>query len=136
MEFTYTLADIKEVAKKILAAAGDKTCFAFFAPMGSGKTTLINLLCQELNVIDATSSPTYSLINEYKTKDNKSIVHMDWYRLKDEQDAIEAGVEDYLSAGNYCFIEWPEIAENLLPKNCLKISLEPVNEIKRKVILT
>jgi len=133
VQLNYELADIKQVVKEILKQAGHKKCLAFFAPMGAGKTTLINQLCDELGVVDNVSSPTYSIINEYRTKEDTSVVHMDWYRLENEEEALNAGVEDYLSNQIYCFVEWPERAENLLPSNCIKIYIEVLDESKRSI---
>ena len=119
----FTIGELQAVAQKVLKEAGHRKCFAFFAEMGVGKTTLINTLCEELGVKDTTSSPTYSIINEYKTCNGDRVVHMDWYRLKDENDALNAGVEDYLQGDNYCFIEWPERAADLLPAQTVKVYL-------------
>ncbi len=133
MRKNYSIAHIKEVAKYILSQVGQSKCLAFFAPMGAGKTTLIHAICDELDVIDNVSSPTYSIINEYKTKNNNCVTHMDWYRLKDEADALNAGVEDYLIGGAFCLVEWPERAESLLPQNCLKIAIEVLGATERSI---
>lgn len=133
MQLNYQLSDIKNIARQIIEKAGHKKCLAFFAPMGAGKTTLINQLCTALDVVDNISSPTYSIINEYRAKAGDTVVHMDWYRLKDEQDALNAGVEDYLSSTNYCFVEWPERAEALLPNECVKIFIEVLNDTERAI---
>jgi tRNA threonylcarbamoyladenosine biosynthesis protein TsaE len=103
--------------------------------MGSGKTTLIRALCKTLGVLDNVSSPTFSIINQYEIPSNKNrVYHMDWYRLKNSRDAIEAGVADILEdAHSYCFIEWPEIAEELLPKKCQRIYLAPTSPDTRIV---
>jgi len=129
----YKQKDIAEAVNLLLSQG--KKCIAFYAPMGAGKTTLINALCQQLKVIDATSSPTFSIINEYATAADGMIVHMDWYRLKGEEDAINAGVEDYLQGNDYSFIEWPEIAEALLPEDCCKCRIEILDEETRKISL-
>lgn len=124
MEITFTLNEIESVAKRLIKEAGHSRCLAFFAQMGVGKTTLINALCKELGVTDGTSSPTYSIINEYRTADDQRVVHMDWYRLKDEDDALNAGVEDYVQGDIYCFIEWPERAEKLLPQDSSRLKIK------------
>ncbi len=131
MEIIFTLKEIQTVAKQILKEAGHHKCLAFFAEMGAGKTTLINAICRELQVIDNVSSPTYSIINEYKTAEGKSVIHMDWYRLKNADDAENAGVADYIQATNYCLIEWPERAERLLPKDAIIIKLNVLDENTR-----
>ncbi len=128
MKLEFTLDEIAVIAAQILTKYPDKRCFAFYAEMGSGKTTLINALCRQLGVTEHTSSPTFSIINEYRTDQDQVVYHADWYRLKGVQDAIEAGVQDILQHPTaYCFIEWPEIAEVLLPKECLRIHLSLVS---------
>lgn len=133
MQKNYQLEDIQAIAHEVIQQAGHRKCLAFFAPMGAGKTTLINQLCEELHVVDNVSSPTYSIINEYRTAEGAQVVHMDWYRLKDEQDALNAGVEDYLTNSNYCFVEWPERATALLPSDCIKIFIEVVGVAERNI---
>ncbi len=128
MQIEFRIDQIDTVAKKILSSYPTHRCFAFYAEMGSGKTTLINAICKQLGVTEDTSSPTFSIINEYRGKENTIIYHTDWYRLKGTQDAIEAGVQDILENKDaYCFIEWPEIAEELIPVTCLKIKLNHVD---------
>ena len=136
MELKFTLNEIDSVAAEILKKAGHRKCLAFFAPMGAGKTTLINALCKQLQVVDNVSSPTYSIINEYKSADDSKVIHMDWYRLKDENDALNAGVGDYLSEDVYCFVEWPERAERLLPADYLRIELEVLDVEQRRCIIS
>lgn len=132
MQIKYQLDQIHEIARSILEAYPQQKCFAFFAEMGSGKTTLINALCKQLGVTENTSSPTFSIINEYRGQENKIIYHTDWYRLKGLQDAIEAGVQDILDNQEaYCFIEWPEIAASLLPVTCLHVKISYVDDCTR-----
>jgi tRNA threonylcarbamoyladenosine biosynthesis protein TsaE len=132
----YTIEEIDEIAVQVLQHFPATRCFAFEAEMGCGKTTMIKSLCKALGVKDNVHSPTFSIINEYVVQSsNKKVYHMDWYRLKNDQDAIEAGVQDILEQKeSYCFIEWPEIAQNLLPKYCqfLKISFE--SAAARKIV--
>ncbi len=116
MEISYTLADIDQVAQQLWEINGHKKIWAFHAPMGAGKTTLIAKLCKYLGVMDTVSSPTFSIMNEYESN-GKIIYHMDWYRLEDEQEAIKAGVEAVMEEADYCFIEWPEKAVALLLDN-------------------
>lgn len=130
----YRLNELDEVAGEILRSLNGERCLAFYASMGSGKTTLISALCRALQVIDHVSSPTFSIINEYRNEQEQTIYHMDWYRLKNTEDAIQAGVQDVLDdAEAYKFIEWPEMAEELLPKHYISISLKLLEEGSREV---
>ncbi len=115
-----TLEELPIRAKELLETYKDYRVFAFYGEMGAGKTTFIKELCKLLNVTDQVNSPTFSIINEYATKDGDLIYHADLYRLKDEEEAFNIGFMDYLSSGNYCFIEWAEKIENLLPSNSVK----------------
>jgi tRNA threonylcarbamoyladenosine biosynthesis protein TsaE len=136
LQISFHIREIQAVAKELLASFPEKRCFAFYAEMGSGKTTLIHALCKELNVIDSVSSPTFSIINEYKTSHNHSVFHMDWYRLKNIEDAIETGVQDIINdASSYIFIEWPEIAASLLPHDCLQLKLSFVSPDERLLVI-
>ena len=109
------LENLPEAARKFLDENRAKRIFAFFGDLGSGKTTFIKALCNELDVIDIVSSPTFSLINEYRNGAGDTIFHMDFYRINSVNEALDIGIEDYLTTNNYCFIEWPEKIENLLP---------------------
>lgn len=99
-----------------------------------GKTTLIKELCKQLGVVENVSSPTFSIVNEYEAKEEK-IYHFDFYRLKDEQEAFDLGYEEYFYSGNYCFVEWPEKIENLLPENAVSISITGNSEGERTIEL-
>jgi tRNA threonylcarbamoyladenosine biosynthesis protein TsaE len=99
--------------------------------MGVGKTTLIKQLCKNLGVEDATSSPTFSLVNEYQASKNQLVYHFDFYRLNKESEALDMGVEDYLYSGNWCFIEWSEKIENLIPEHHAIIVIELLPDGKR-----
>lgn len=118
-----SLEQLPHAAKEITNFCSKENIFAFYGEMGSGKTTLIKTICIELGVTDNTSSPTFSLINEYQTKDNKKIYHFDFYRIKNENEAYDLGYEDYFYSGAYCFIEWPEKIASLLPKEYVKIHI-------------
>ena len=134
MQINYALKEIDKVAKNLLSTFSDRKCFAFFATMGSGKTTLIRALCQQLHCIDEANSPTFPIINEYRTNDGSSIFHMDWYRLKGVEDAIETGVQDILEKKeSYCFIEWSEIAPELLQKDVVKLTITSISETEREI---
>ena len=98
--------------------------------MGAGKTTLINALAKQLGTLDHTSSPTFSIVNEYKTV-LSSIFHFDFYRLKNQTEALDMGYEDYFYSGNYCLVEWPEKISNLWPEHYIKVAIETINENER-----
>jgi tRNA threonylcarbamoyladenosine biosynthesis protein TsaE len=110
-----TLADLEKVSSELMQAAGSLSVFVFHGDMGSGKTTFVKAICQFLGVADTMSSPTFSIVNEYQTKKGKTIFHFDFYRIKNETEAYDIGVEEYFDSGHYCFVEWPEKIPTLLP---------------------
>jgi tRNA threonylcarbamoyladenosine biosynthesis protein TsaE len=115
MDVNFSLENIKEAAKTFLTAIGEKKVIALHGQMGAGKTTFVHAICDSLGVSAAVSSPTFSIINEYHSAEGEVIYHLDLYRLKDEQEAINAGVEDCFYSGNFCLVEWPEITPALFP---------------------
>ena len=122
--FTITsLNELPGAAEKIISIAGNSKVFAFNGQMGAGKTTLIKAICRQLGVDDVTSSPTFSLVNEYRAKSGSVIYHFDFYRIKNESEAYDMGYEDYLYSGNYCFIEWPEKIAELIPQDCVRVEI-------------
>ena len=123
VKITYELSDIKDMAARFWKAIGDKKIIAFHGHMGAGKTTFIHALCEVKGVKDVVGSPTFSIINEYYFPSGK-IFHIDLYRLKDEEEAIRAGVEDCLYSDHICFVEWPEIAPGLFPNNTVHVFIE------------
>lgn len=134
MEIIFSLGEIKQTAADIFAIAGKQKIWALHGDMGAGKTTFIHALCEHLEVLSSIGSPTYSIINEYESPVAGTIKHMDWYRLRDEEEAMEAGVEECLQSGHFCLVEWPEKASGLLPENTFHITIEMVNEVKRRVV--
>lgn len=130
MEITFSLNEIANVAELIVAANPNKVIL-FNGDMGAGKTTFIKQLCKTLGVTDATSSPTFSLVNEYEAANNLLVYHFDFYRLKKETEALDMGVDDYLYSGNWCFIEWAENILNLIPEIHSIISIEALPDGKR-----
>ncbi len=126
--------ELPTVADKILDSSGSRV-FAFYGEMGHGKTTLIKALCERLGVEDATSSPTFSIVNEYVDATGESIFHFDFYRIESLKEAIEIGTEEYLYSGDYCFLEWPEKVLELIPEDHLQINIILVDEITRIVRL-
>ena len=126
MNINFSLEQLQEVAQKIIAK-NPKKVILFHGEMGVGKTTLIKQLCKTLGVTGATSSPTISLVNEYEANDNKLVYHFYFYRLNDEIEALDMGIDDYLYSGNWCFIEWAGKIPNLIPEvhSVITISLLP-----------
>jgi tRNA threonylcarbamoyladenosine biosynthesis protein TsaE len=133
MVVVYNISQIHDVASQVLAQFGHRKAWAFYAPMGAGKTTFIHALCDVLQVTDKVSSPTFAIINAYKSPQFATIYHMDWYRLKSEEEAINAGVEDALQQGDLCFVEWPEKAPDLLPDDVLNITIELLDVATRQI---
>lgn len=133
MQIGYSLGGINEVAEKLVPYLDDHKVIAFHGEMGSGKTTLISALCYSLGCRSHVSSPTFSIIQEYESGNGEPLFHIDLYRLKNEREAIDAGVEDTLFSGYPCFIEWSEKAPGLLPENTLHIFIKVVNESTRNL---
>lgn len=117
------VSELEDVAGKILHTYPTCKLFTFQGSMGAGKTTLIKFFCKKLQVKDNTSSPTFSVVNEYETANGEKIYHFDFYRIKEKAEFFDIGYEDYLYSNAYCFIEWPENAEGLIPENALKINI-------------
>ena len=134
MEILFSIEEIQDVAQKIVSE-NPKKVILFHGEMGAGKTTLIKALAKELGVTGATSSPTFSLVNEYKTGDKGYLYHFDVYRLKDESEALDFGIDDYLYSGNWCFIEWPDKIASLLPEEYSEVFISILSDGKRKVVL-
>ena len=135
MEIVFTLDELELVAQKVIDQHPSKVIL-FHGEMGVGKTTLIKQLCKTLGVISATSSPTFSLVNEYETIDNQIVYHFDFYRLKNEMEALDMGADDYFYSGNWCFIEWAEKIPSLIPDEHAVITIELVENGKRHLTLT
>ncbi len=117
-----SLSQIDATAQKIIVFAGTQKIFLFYGDMGAGKTTLIKALCKNLGTHDNIASPTFSIVNEYKTE-TAGIYHFDLYRLKNQNEALDMGFEEYLYSGNYCFVEWPERIPDLLPLHYISIKI-------------
>ena len=117
-------ADAPEIARVILQGYPEARLLAFHGDLGAGKTTLIKAMGQELGVADAMSSPTFALVNEYRSGAGDPVYHFDLYRLKDAAELDAIGFSEYVDSGNYCFIEWPQLAEELLPPGTLHVTLE------------
>ncbi|MBS6239366.1 MAG: tRNA (adenosine(37)-N6)-threonylcarbamoyltransferase complex ATPase subunit type 1 TsaE [Bacteroides sp.] len=131
-----SLDHIHEAAREFIAAMGDNTVFALYGKMGAGKTTFIKALCQELGVEDVVTSPTFAVINEYRSDiAGELIYHFDFYRIKKLEEVYDMGYEDYFYSGALCFIEWPELVEELLPGNTIKVTIEEQEDGSRRLTM-
>lgn len=135
MNIIFSIDQLEEVAQKIIGN-NPKKVILFHGEMGVGKTTLIKQLCKTLGVNGATSSPTFSLVNEYEADDNQLVYHFDFYRLNKEEEALDMGVDDYLYSGNWCFIEWAEKIPNLIPETHSVITISLLADGKRSLTLS
>ena len=124
---------IQEAAKEFVAQMGDNKVFAFYGKMGAGKTTFIKAICEELGVEDVVNSPTFAIVNEYTDGNGEPIFHFDFYRIKKESEAYDIGFEEYVYSGHLCFMEWPELIEDLLPEDTVKVSIEELEDGTRTV---
>jgi len=131
-----SLTDLKEVAKTFIEKAGDCKIWLLHGEMGSGKTTFIKALCDQLGVQDVMSSPTFSIVNEYLTRHQTKIFHFDFYRIKHEAEAYDIGTEEYFYSGNYCFVEWPEKIPSLIPAEHVEVSITLENQTHRTLALS
>ncbi|MFV8269398.1 tRNA (adenosine(37)-N6)-threonylcarbamoyltransferase complex ATPase subunit type 1 TsaE [Flavobacterium sp. GT2N3] len=135
MNIIFSQNQLEEVATQIIAQ-NPKKVLLFHGEMGVGKTTLIKQLCRTLGVNGATSSPTFSLVNEYETKDNQLVYHFDFYRLNKEVEALDMGIDEYLYSGNWCFIEWAEKIPNLIPETHSIITISLLPDGKRSLTIS
>ena len=119
-----SLDTIHEAAKEFIKGMGDGKVFAFYGKMGAGKTTFIKALCEVLGVKDVITSPTFAIINEYTDGNDDPIYHFDFYRIKKLEEVYDMGYEDYFYSGNLCLLEWPELVEDVLPENVIKVTIE------------
>lgn len=121
-------------AKKLLKYTGENKIFAFYGSMGAGKTTIIKAICEVLGATDIVTSPTFTLVNEYKTSGGDSIYHIDFYRIKKTEEVFDFGVEEYLTGTSYCFMEWPELVEEILPRGTVNVKIT-VDENEQRILL-
>lgn len=134
MNITITSLDnIREAAREFISQIGENRVFAFYGKMGAGKTTFTKAICEELGVQDAINSPTFAIVNEYEAGDGSAIYHFDFYRIKRLSEAYDIGIDDYFYSGNLCFIEWPELIEELLPENAVRVEIEELADGRRLV---
>ena len=131
-----SLESIHEAAREFIAAMGDNTVFALYGKMGAGKTTFVKALCEELGVTDVITSPTFAIVNEYRSDETGELIyHFDFYRIKKLSEVYDKGYEDYFYSGALCFIEWPELVEELLPGNAVKVTIEELEDGNRVIRL-
>lgn len=132
----YKIEDLEEVAGSVITAANNNTIWIFEGEMGTGKTTLIKTICRKLGVSGNIQSPTFSIVNEYLTNDEDTIYHFDFYRLKNESEAFDFGIEEYFDSGNICLLEWAEKIESLLPQDCFKVCISLIDNHTREISWT
>ena len=134
MEITIkSLDNIHEAAKEFIKEMGDGKVFAFYGKMGAGKTTFIKALCEVLGVEDVITSPTFAIINEYTDGEENPIYHFDFYRIKKLEEVYDMGYEDYFYSGNLCLLDWPELIEEILPDNVIKVTIAEQADGTRKI---
>ena len=132
MQVIYELKNIGETAAFFVKTFRSSKVFAFHGEMGAGKTTFIHAVCAHLQVNSVVGSPTYAIINEYKSAAAR-IFHIDLYRIKDEEEAVQAGVEECLYSGNFCFVEWPERAPDIFPPETIHVHVKAIGELRREI---
>jgi len=131
----YNLDGIAAITQKILSYSNNQKIFLFYGDMGAGKTTFIKSLCESLGVKEPATSPTFSIVNEYQGESSK-IYHFDFYRLKNQSEALDLGYEEYFYSGNYCFIEWPEKIPDLWPDHYIRVDVQVVSDNERLLTFT
>ena len=127
------LENIHQAAKEFIEAMGDGNVFAFYGKTGAGKTTFIKAVCECLGVEDVITSPTFAIVNEYRSQTSELIYHFDFYRIKKLDEVYDMGYEDYFYSGALCFIEWPELIEELLPEDAIKVTISEQEDGSRTV---
>ncbi|MFR9165974.1 MAG: tRNA (adenosine(37)-N6)-threonylcarbamoyltransferase complex ATPase subunit type 1 TsaE [Dysgonomonas sp.] len=130
-----SLDKIDEAAAQFVSQMGNNTVFAFYGEMGAGKTTFIKAICERLGVEDVINSPTFAIVNEYRSDSGELIYHFDFYRINKLEEVFDFGYEDYFYSGSICFIEWPEKIETLLPHDTVKVFVEEQADKSRKVVI-
>ena len=136
MDFIYKEEDIDQVATELLNTVGSAAILCFYGSMGAGKTTLIKAIVQKLGAEQAGNSPTFGIVNEYSHSDGSLLgYHFDFYRIEDEKEALDIGLEDYLAQDVWIFIEWPEKINNLIPVDAVKLNIEVMDKFTRKLSL-
>lgn len=114
---------LPEAARKILEYASGRKLLAFYGLLGAGKTTIIKAVCRLLGAMDIVSSPSFTIVNEYKTETGENLYHIDFYRINEKEEVFDFGLEDYFASGSYCLIEWPDLIGDILPEEAIKIRI-------------
>ena len=130
-----SLEEIHEAAKTFIQTIGEHRVFAFFADMGTGKTTFIKAVCEELGVEDVVTSPTFALVNRYNSANGRPIFHFDFYRIERPEEAFDMGYEEYFYSDGLCLVEWSERIEELLPDDVMKVEIEVLSPTKRHITI-
>lgn len=130
------LADLDTAAKKVVEAIGNRKVVALYGQMGAGKTTLIKHICKALDVHDVVNSPSFSLVNEYQRPNGEPIYHFDFYRINKIEEAFDFGYEEYFFSNNLCLIEWPEVIEDLIPDDAVKLTIQVLGDGRREIQIT
>ena len=134
MTINFTLNSIREAAKTFIQNMGSGRVYAFYGKMGAGKTTFIKALCEELGVEDVITSPTFAMVNEYRSETTGQLIyHFDFYRIKKIEEVYDMGYEDYFYSGALCFLEWPELMEELLPADAVKVTISQQEDGSRRL---
>ena len=134
MEIRFKEEDIKQAAQQFVDAMGENTVFAFYGKMGAGKTTFIKSVCEQMGVEDTVTSPTFAIVNEYEAANGRPIYHFDLYRIKKVSEAYDMGCEEYFYSGHPCFIEWPELIEEVLPEETVNVTIEALPDGERRLV--
>ena len=122
---------LNSAAKELLKVTEGSKIFAFYGSMGAGKTTLIKAICRVLDTADIVTSPSFTLVNEYRTNRGESIYHIDFYRIKKKDEVFDFGIEEYLTGESYCFMEWPDLVEEILPRGTVRVRITVDNDEQR-----
>ena len=128
------IEEIREAARQFINYIGEHRVFAFYGEMGAGKTTFIKAVCEELGVEDVITSPTFAIVNEYTIPNGQCIYHFDFYRIKKLEEVYDMGFEDYFYSGALCFIEWPELIEEVLPEDAVKVQIKEKEDGTRTIL--
>jgi tRNA threonylcarbamoyladenosine biosynthesis protein TsaE len=124
-------SQLRKASARFIKNTAGKKIFAFYGTMGAGKTTIIKSICETLGAVDIVTSPTFTLVNEYKTSKGESLYHIDFYRIRKSEEVFDFGIEEYFSSGSYCFMEWPELIEELLPGETVRVRITVTDDGER-----